>query len=490
MSMPDSFFELLAAHARLSFAALLTAGAIAIPLGVLVARKPTPRAFVLGVASTIQTIPGLALLAAMVPLLAWMQLPSIGVVPAFIGLTLYGLLPMARGTVTGLDGVDVHVLRAADGVGMTPRQRLRRVELPLAFAVIMSGVRTATVWTVGMATLSTPVGAPSLGNLIFAGLQTRNDAYVLAGCLASAALALTLDTCMRGIEKGGRSRVLGLLSVVVIGVFACAPVFTSGPQASVRVGAKTFTEQYILAEALAQAIAPNEDTEVVASLGSSVAFDALVRGEIDVYVEYTGTVLAGSMSDEDVPRDQVLDRVREWLLETHQVEIACSLGFENTYALVVGEGTEATRIEDLGRAQGLSFGADYEFFERDEWRSLREAYGLEFQERRSMDPALLYDAVARGNVDVITGYSTDGRIDALNLVVLEDSRAALPPYDAIVLVRPGFRSDYPGAFEALSQLEGTIDARQMRRANRAVDRDGQSPADAAASLLGALDHHF
>ena len=147
----------------------------------------------LAAASIIQTIPSLALLAVMVPVLAAFNLQSIGFLPAFIGLMLYSILPILRNTVTGIVGVDPALIEAARGVGMTPSQRLFRVELPLAAPVIVAGLRTSAVWIVGTATLSTPVGATSLGNYIFSGLQTRNSAAILVGCVAAAALAILLD---------------------------------------------------------------------------------------------------------------------------------------------------------------------------------------------------------------------------------------------------------------------------------------------------------
>ena len=255
----------------------------------------------------IQTIPSLALLAIMVPALAALGFPSIGFLPAFIGLTLYSVLPILRNTVTGLAGVDPALIEAAQGVGMTPAQCLRRVELPLALPVILAGIRTSAVWTVGMATLSTPVGAPSLGNYIFSGLQTRNLAAVLVGCVAAAVLALCLDGLVRALgaaiaSGNGVGRCRPAWS-------ACSAVYTghlrrSGLRARdggrVVVGAKTFTEQYILSEILAGQIrnATGAATEIVASLGSTVVFDALRAGEIDVYVDYSGTIWATIMRRE------------------------------------------------------------------------------------------------------------------------------------------------------------------------------------------------
>ena len=198
--------EYLSAHVRLTLAALGAGILLAVPAGILASRRPRLEATVLAAAGVIQTLPALALLAAMVPLLSALGLPGIGTLPALLALVLYSLLPILSNTVTGLRGVDAAVIEAARGLGMTPGQRLRQVELPLALPVIVAGIRTATVWTVGMATLSTPVGAPSLGNYIFGGLQTRNAAAILTGCVAAAVLALVLDGLVRAIAVGLAAR--------------------------------------------------------------------------------------------------------------------------------------------------------------------------------------------------------------------------------------------------------------------------------------------
>ena len=160
----------LTAHLQLTLVALLVATVFSVPAGVAITRRPRLAQPLLALASVIQTIPGLALLAIMVPLLAALALPSIGFLPAVAGLTLYGILPILRNTATGLGMIDTALIEAARGVGMTSRQQLWLVELPVALPVIIAGIRTATVWTVGMATLATPVGATSLGNYIFSGL--------------------------------------------------------------------------------------------------------------------------------------------------------------------------------------------------------------------------------------------------------------------------------------------------------------------------------
>jgi osmoprotectant transport system permease protein len=492
--------EYLSAHVRLTLAALAAGILLAVPAGVVVSRRRALEAPVLALASVIQTVPALALLAVMVPLLSGLGLPGIGTLPAFLGLVLYSLLPIVRNTVTGLHGVDAAVLEAARGLGMTRGQRLRHVELPLALPVIVAGVRTATVWTVGMATLSTPVGAPSLGNYIFGGLQTRNTPAILTGCVAAALLALVLDGLVRAAALGLSARRRGLLAGAILGLLALAGwawtpgARTPGTRASppVVVGAKTFTEQYVLAEILAGTVRARTGRPVrtLTSLGSTVAFDALRRDEIDVYVDYTGTLWATVMGRKGPggSRREVEDDVRRWLIEEAGVTLVAPLGFENAYCFAVRRDT-ATRLGlrtlgDLARhAGGLSLASDYEFFAREEWRAVEAAYGLAFRERRTMDPSLLYQAIAAGQVDAITAYSSDGRIEALGLVTLEDERHAIPPYDAVVLAGPRLAREAPDVVAALGELDGAIDVATMRALNRMVDERGESPAAAARTFL-------
>jgi osmoprotectant transport system permease protein len=430
----------------------------------------------------IQTIPALALLAVMVPLLSGAGLSGIGFLPAFLGLVLYSLLPILRNTVTGLAGIDPAVREAADGVGMTPGQRLRLVELPLALPVILAGLRTATVWSVGMATLSTPVGAPSLGNYIFSGLQTRNNDAVMVGCAAAAMLALGRPALVAA----------GVAIFVTLGIASAVGSAPAGGARPLRIGAKTFTEQYVLAEVLARQIHRTTGTpaEVLASLGSTVAFDALARGEIDAYVEYTGTIRSTLMHETGAGagRAAVLAEVSRWLSTTHGVSVACALGFENTYAFALRRAQAdvlgVRRLSDLApKAARLRAAGDYEFWSRSEWSDVKRVYGMDFAERRVMDPSLLYEAVARGQVDVITAYSSDGRVSAYDLTTLEDDRGAIPPYDAVVLVSRRMGESRPEVVAALSALDGTIDIERMRAMNAAVDRDGKSPAAVAEAFL-------
>jgi osmoprotectant transport system permease protein len=490
-------------HVRVSVAALALGLLVSLPLAVAARNHPLMRAALLGLASIVQTVPGLALLALFYPLLlalasvslAWFGFgfSAFGFLPAVLALALYSMLPVLRNTITGLQGVDPAILEAAQGVGMTARQSLFTVELPLALPVIMAGIRTSAVWVIGTATLSTPIGQTSLGNYIFAGLQTQNWVFVLFGCLAAAVLALAVDQLLALIETGirNRSRVrtaIGGAGIAALVVATLVPS-TARTQASYVVGAKTFAEQYVLSALVAQRLrAAGFSANTREGLGSNVIFDALVSNDIDVYVDYSGTLWANQFRHTDIkPREELLRELKATLAQQN-VTLLGELGFENAYALVMPRQRAAAlgirSIADLAsHAATMSMAADYEFFSRPEWAGLRNAYGLSFRAQRQMQPDFMYAAVASGEVDVIAGYTSDGLIAKYDLVVLDDPKHAIPPYDAIVLISPKRESDQ-ALQAALKPLLGKIDIAAMREANlRAAGGDGASSPDAVARWL-------
>jgi osmoprotectant transport system permease protein len=502
--------EYLGWHVLLSACALLLGAAISLPLAVAASRRPRLRWPVLAAAGLVQTIPSLALLALFYPLLLALSaasrsltgagVPALGFLPALLALTLYSMLPMLRNGTAGILGVDPAVLEAADGVGMTPRQRLFQAELPLAAPVIMAGVRTAAVWTIGAATLATPVGQTSLGNYIFAGLQTENWVYVLMGCAASAALAMAADQLLGLIESGtarrSRGRVLAGVAGLVLGAAAAVAPLAAGPGqgGAYVVGAKNFSEQYILAEMMARRLeASGARVTRKEDLGSAVAYRALAAGEIDAYVDYSGTLWTNVLNRKDNPgRAGVLKQLGEALRQRDGVVVLGPLGFENAYALAMRQDrARALRIGSLqdlaAQAPRLTLGADLEFLSRPEWKALQAAYGLHFKASRAYQPTFIYRALSDGQVDVISAFSSDGRIVSNRLVLLSDPKGAIPPYDAVILVSPKRAGD-ARLIDALTPLVGKIPVAAMQAANDSVDRDHdkRTPAEAAKALAAKL----
>ncbi|HTX50009.1 MAG TPA: glycine betaine ABC transporter substrate-binding protein [Caulobacteraceae bacterium] len=501
--------DYLGQHVLVSASSLVLGLAVSLPLAVAASRSAALRWPTLAAASLVQTIPGLALLALFYPLLLALSALSrtlfghgfaaLGFLPSLLALSLYSMLPILRNGVAGLTGVDPAVVEAAKGVGMTDRQRLFTVELPLAAPVIMAGVRTAAVWTIGAATLATPVGQTSLGNYIFSGLQTENWVFVLFGCAASAGLALIADQLLGLIESGLAKRrrwrvATGAIGLAIGTLVALTPlVGVGGGQARYTIGAKNFTEQYILADLIADRL--EAEGAVVSrkdDLGSSIAYDALKAGEIDAYVDYSGTLWANVLKRTDNPgRAAVLAELTRTLKARDGVVVLGSLGFEDAYALAMrrsqAEALHIRTLDDLAAHAGqLTLGADLEFLSRPEWRSVREAYGLAFKRQVQYQPTFMYRALESGQVDVISAFSSDGRIAADDLVLLADPRQALPPYDAVLLVSPKRAAD-PKLVAALRPLVGAISLTEMQRANLSVDRDKASPAQAAKILATQLD---
>ncbi len=490
----------LGGHMLLSLAALAAGLLISLPLGVVASRRPRLAEWCLGAAGVVQTVPSLALLALMVLVLGG----RIGFLPAFIALTLYSVLPILANTVAGIRGVDPSMIEAARGLGMTERQVLFRVQLPLAAPVIIAGIRTSTVLVVGTATLVTPVGGVSLGNYIFGGLESLNHLATVFGCVFAAALAIVLDQLVRLLELAARHRsrrralagAAGLLLVLAGGLYAPASAALSTAERAV-IATGPFTEQHVLDVVLARRL-EEAGFRVDRRPGTSegIQLQALFHGQVDCIVNYTGNIWTLLMKRPDFKgRGETLEEVRAWLLEQHGVVCLGSLGFENAYAVALPQ----ERAEELGgtidglaayaaryrqrTGRKLKVGGDHQIFDRPEWRRLCERYGVEdgLVQTVAMDPTLMYGAVKDDQVQAILAYTSDGRIPAYRLKLLGDPRQAFPPYDAVLLLSPS-AARRPGLRAALEPLVGAVRLESMQRANSRVDVEKWPPRRAAAEL--------
>jgi osmoprotectant transport system permease protein len=491
----------LGGHIMLSLAALATGLAVSVPLGIAVSRRPRLAELTLIVAGIIQTVPSLALLALMVVVLGW-----IGFEPAFAALALYSILPILAGTVTGLRGVDPTLVEAARGLGMNRRQLLFQVQLPLAAPVIISGIRTATVIVVGTATLASPVGGRSLGNYIFQGLESLNRLSVLFGCALVALLAVVLDQLIHLLELAAqrRSRTLawvgglGLFVVLAGGILPLVGRYLLSKERWVHVASGSFTEQHVLSELVERQLPAGYRADKRKSMSEGIQFLALRQNEIDCMTNYTGNIWTLIMREKSFPpaanRDErrrvVLQKVTDYLDKNWGV--AClPLGFENAYTLAMRKGDAEARgiksIPDLAdKFKNFRLGCDQQFESRPEWFQVRDRYGLKPAEIRGMDAGIMYDALQKGQCDVIVAYSSDGRIKAHDLLLLDDAKDLFPPYDAVLLLSPK-AATRPGFREALALLTGAIDQEKMRRANYRVDEEGWTYSQAAVGLLKEIE---
>jgi osmoprotectant transport system permease protein len=357
----------------------------------------------------------------------------------------------------------------------------------------MAGIRTSAVWVIGTATLATPIGQTSLGNYIFSGLQTQNWVFVIFGCIAAALLALAVDQLLALVQSGVARRstartLMGSAGLAALIVAALLPGLAQS-RAEYSIGAKTFTEQYVLAALIKQRLeSAGLSAERRPGLGSNVLFDALASGDVDVAVDYSGTLWLNRMQRKDVPqRDQLLSELSQWLTTTHGIRMLGSLGFENAYALAMdrkkSEAMNIRTISDLAAHAGeLTVAGDYEIFARPEWAALSAVYGLKFRAQRQMQPEFMYRAAADGEVDVVAAYTSDGQIATYGLVVLDDVKHVIPSYDAILLISPK-RTDDARLTSALNPLLGSIDVATMRAANARASKGQETPDTVARWLL-------
>jgi osmoprotectant transport system permease protein len=492
------FAARLGEHVVLVLASTAIAAAIGIPLGILAARRPAIARPIVVLANLAQTIPSLALFGFLIPL---PLIGGIGTRTALVALTVYAVLPVLRGTITGIQGVAPAVVECAVAMGLTPRQVLAQVEWPLALPSIVSGLRVAVVIGVGTATIASAIGAGGLGDYIFRGLAMVDSTVILVGAIPAAMLALLCDgaLAMAGRMADPRRRSAGgaAMLVAVLVVAGGAAMWGAGLAArrDVIVGSKNFTEQVVLGELIAQVMERRGlNVERRFNLGgTAIAHQAIVSGGIDAYVEYSGTSLTAIFNlppstDSQAVFQQVRDRYAAL-----GVTALPRLGFNNTFAILV-RADDARRlglrtISDLGKWPEARAGFGYEFLERpDGFQGLVAAYGLRFSgQPRTMDLNLIYRAVAAREIDVTAGDMTSGQIEALNLIVLEDDRHYFPVYEAVPVVRAALLLQHPEVAAGLRRLAGAISDAEMRRMNYAVDAEKQDPFQVAKRFLDRID---
>jgi osmoprotectant transport system permease protein len=499
---------LLRQHLWLVLISTVIAVLIGIPTGVLLTRKKSLHGPVLGIANVMQTIPSLALFGFLIPL------PFVGGIggrTAILALVVYSLLPIIRNTVTGIFGVDRNVREAAVAMGMTDRQILWQVELPLAMSVIVTGVRVAMVIAIGVATIAAAVGAGGLGVYIFRGLRQYDNNLLLAGAVPAALMALTADFTLglleehfsfRGGKKKSQTSWSRRLVLVALAFVAVALVFgawrasrtqtSSATGGRVVVGSKDFTESALLGEIVAQmlearGIAVQREFE----LGGNLPHDALLAGRIDLYPEYTGTAYTAILKHAPItdPRT-VYEQVKKEYAEKFNLVVSEPLGFENTFAILI-RGADARRLnlktisDAVPHARNWRAGFGQDFMSRaDGYPGFVKAYELKFAGQPSeMDLSLTYIALASGKVDLIAGNSTEGRIAALDLVQLEDDRRYFPPYEAVYMVRKAALSSVPALSGVLTKLADSISTEEMRQLNYEVDANKRGQAEVVREWL-------
>ncbi len=358
LQQSDKLWDQTLAHIGLTCISLLLAVFIGLPLGIWISERKKAAWVVLGVAGVLQTIPSIALLGFMIPLL------GIGAVPAIAALFLYALLPVIRNTYTGITGVDPAIVEAAQGMGMNKWQVLFQVQLPLAMTVILAGIRTATVINVGVATLAAYIAAGGLGEFIFGGIALNNTNMILSGAIPAALLAILLDFLLSLIQKTSFRRMRKILLVLPLMLLLLSSFYM---------------------------------------------------------IPFSGAKLLGGFTPEFMGREDGY------------------LGLKSKYKLNI----PTVVIGD----------------------------------------AVMYKAAYEKKLDVISGYSTDGRLIAFDLITLEDDQTIFPPYYAAPMIRQDFLHKHPEVEAVLNLLSGTINDSIMTDLNYRVDYLKQLPEKVAKDFL-------
>ena len=490
-------------HLFLVLWSTLIATAIGLPAGIVAAHRPRIGRPLLAAASIAQTIPSLALLGFLLPL------PFIGGIGpriAIVALILYALLPIVRSTAAGLRSIDRSVIDAGVAMGMTPRQLLWLVELPLALPSIVAGIRIATIVGIGTATIAAAIGAGGLGEYIFRGLSMVDSTVILAGAIPAALLALVADGMLTWVE---RRLLAGAPPAVARGAGGhrrggrCSS-WRSRPQTSaaprpdaIVIGSKNFTEQVVLGELLAQTLERRGLTVTRRlNLGGSFICDRAIRsGDIDAYVEYTGTALAAILKQPIVKDPETAFVARARRVRPRRPERAAAARLQQHLchrraARRRRRARPADRRRPAARARrngGLA-SATSSPRRADGYPGLASAYGLHFTAPpRVMELDLVYRALATKQVDVIAGDATSGLIKSLDLAMLRDNRAYFPPYYAVPIVRSAVLLAHPEVREAISQLAGKISEDDMRAMNAAVDVDHRDVAATVREFLSRTE---
>lgn len=502
-----TIWGLILEHMYLSLISIAIAIVISVPIGIYLTRHRRIADTIIGITGVFQTIPSLALLVFLVPFI------GTGQAPAIIALTVYGLLPILRNTYLGIVGVERSAIEAGVGMGMTNRQVLWMVELPLSLSVIMGGIRTATVLIIGVATIAGLIGAGGLGDLIFRGLQTYNTGLILGGAIPSALLAILFDYLLKLLEtdvtpnglkndkkankNNGNIRkwvVVGLLLVLPISAFIAQFANGSGGgKDTITITGKNFTEQEIMVYVMGHLIEEHTDLNVQYESflgGTAPTFEGVNSGSYDLYMEYTGTALLSILKEDIVSDpDKVYELVKKRFKDDYKLVWLDPFGFNNTYTLTIKKDNAkkwgVSSISDIKQiAPELTLGSEPEFLERpDGYPGLKEAYNFEFGDTKGMDSGIMYSAIKNDEVDIIDAFSTDGRIPAFNLQVLEDDKNFFPPYYAVPVIRADTLEKYPELENVLGMLTRKINNEKMQELNAKVDIDKRQYEDVAVEYL-------
>ena len=489
------FANLTIEHVLISLLAISIASVLGIILGIIISEYRRFSGLILGTVNILYTIPSIALLG------FFITITGVGNTTALIALIIYALLPIIRSTYTGIVNINPLIIEASEGMGSTKLQQLFKVKLPLALPVLMSGIRNMVTMTIALAGIASFVGAGGLGVAIYRGITTNNSAMTFLGSLLIALLALIFDFILGIMEKRltnhKRTKYKVNFKLVILGlfiiIFGAYFSLNSKKDKTINIATKPMTEGYILGQMLTELIEQDTDLKVNMTTGvgggTSNIQPAMVKGEFDLYPEYTGTSWEAVLKKEGSYDESKFDELQKEYKEKYNLEYVNLYGFNNTYGLAVNkdiaEKYNLKTYSDLAKvSNNLIFGAEYDFFEREDgYKELQKVYNMNFKKQIDMDIGLKYQAMKDKKIDVMVIFTTDGQLAISDVVVLEDDKKMYPSYRAGTVIRSEILSEYPELKPVLEKLNNILDDKTMADLNYQVESEGKKPEDVAREYL-------
>lgn len=478
-------------HLQISTLALLIAMVLAIPLAIWVVKHKKTAEVLLQVTGVLQTIPSLALLGLLIPIV------GIGSVPAVIALVVYALLPIFQNTYLGLAEIDPALEEAAEAFGMSRMKKLLKVELPLAMPTIISGIRTALVLIIGTATLAALIGAGGLGTFILLGIDRNNTSLILIGAVASGLLAIIMSTLIKWLEHASLKTATIVLTMIILllGGGSAYNAYVNRTE-TVTIAGKLGSEPEILINMYKELI-EQDDSHVKVTLKpnfgkTTFLFNALRNKQIDIYPEFTGTVLETlakkPQKTTGLTAQATYQQAKKIMRKQEDLTLLRPMKYNNSYALAVQNDFKQEHhlktISDLQNVQSiLKGGMTLEFIDRgDGLKGIKKTYGLDFPVK-SMEPALRYQAINKNKINIVDAYSTDSELRQYHLSILRDNKHMFPTYQGAPLMTASFAKKHPQIARSLNKLANRITEREMQEMNYEVNVKDKAPATVAHHYL-------
>lgn len=483
-------------HVSISLISLFIACLLAIPFAIIVRNKPKIAHFILQLANIFQTIPSLALLGLLIPI------AGIGTLPSIIALVIYAFMPIFQNTYTGLNNVDNNYINIAKALGLSNKTRLFKIELPLASKTIFAGIKMALVLTIGTATLAALIGAGGLGNFILSGIETNNQNSLLIGAILSALLALIFSWIMDLLINKQWQSILIVITIIISSLtfFGAYQYHVNNNKEIVTIGGKLGAEPDILINMYKELIEhdnKNVKVRLKPNMGStSFLFKALKKGSIDIYPEFTGTIVKDLLHQKNISNNakDVYIQAKNEIYKKYNLIYLKPMKYQNTYSLAVSQKfANKYHIDDISELKPISTalkaGFDTDFAnQKDGYLELKEKYHLDINSIKTMSSPLKYQALINNSVNIIDVYTTDAQIKKYNLKLLKDNLHAFPPYQGAPLTTKKFAKNNPKIMNTLNKLSNHITDKEMQQMNYEVVVNHRKAKDVAHQYL--IKHHL